>query len=240
MRSPRVLVLEPKLVKEILISNFKNFRDNEFSQMFNSKNDPLFARNPFLSASDVWKERRTEISPAFSSNRTKSLYPAVEIVCERLTSFINENLSQIFEVKELAGKFTTEAVSKCVFGIDANALTKSDNELRTMSQRLFKPSAMTIVKIMLQTAFPSLKLLLNIQFIPDDVNAFFMNLLNQAMAHRTKSNIAQDDYLDYLVTLQKKKGLSNMDLAGHSITFFSDGLETSSLLIAYALYEVRF
>jgi hypothetical protein len=33
--------------------------------------------------------------------------------------------------------------------------------------------------------------------------------------------------------------LSHKDVAGHLTTFFSDGLETTSLLLAHTLYEVK-
>ena len=238
MRSPRILILDPLMAKDILVDNFKNFRENEFSKMIDTKNDPLLSRNPFLSRGDEWKERRNEISPAFSSIRMKALYPLIENVCDRLSKFISENLDEPFEAKELSTKFTTEAVMNCVYGIEANALQKHDSEMRTMSKRLTKPSGLAIFKILLTTMIPPLKVFLKVQFIDDDVNSFFINLLSQALDFRKTSKINQTDYLDYLITLQKKKGLSNTSLAAHSTTFFSDGIETSSLLITYMLFEV--
>lgn len=238
MRTPRVLVLTPELVKEVLIKSFKNFRENEFSKMFDEKYDPLFARNPFLSRGDDWKERRTEISPAFSSNRMKALFPLIESVCKKLTSFIKEEFSQPLELRDLCGKYTMEAVSKCILGIEANSLSKEDSELRKMAKKLSDPSFTTILKIMTCTLIPAMKDIVGVQFVPDDVNKFFLDLIKQAVDYRVKHGTKREDYLDYLITLQKKKGFSSTDLAGHSITFFTDGLETSSIAIAFTLYEV--
>lgn len=239
MRSPRILILDPMTAKDVLVKNFKHFRENEFSKMFEPKNDPLFSRNPFLARADEWKERRTEISPAFSSNHMKALYPLIENVCGRLTTFINECMDEPVDVRDLSTKFTTETVSSCVLGIEANTLQKEAVELSKMSKRLSRPSAMAIIKIVMTSVVPHLKRVLKVQFVDDDVNAFFMNLFGQAFDYRTRNKIVRDDYLDYLITLQKKKGFSHVDLAGHLITFFSDGMETSSLLIAFALFEVK-
>lgn len=239
MRSPRVLVLAPELVKEVLVRNFKSFHDNEFSQMFQAENDPLFSRNPFLSRGDEWKERRNEISPAFSANRVKAIYSLIEHVQERLTKFISENMNQPFEAKELATKFTAEAVTNCVFGIEANCLSNEENELRKMSKQLSNPSGWTIFKILLVSAVPALKNVFKIKFVPDETNNFFMNLIDKAIDYRTKVKTAREDFLDFLIKLQKKKGFSIEDLAGHSTTFFSDGLETSSISIGFILFEVR-
>lgn len=240
MRSPRVFILDPQMAKDILVKNFKHFRENEFSKMIDTTNDPLFARNPFLSRAEDWKEKRNEISPAFSSNRIKALYPLIETVSNRLTSFISENIDEAFEAKDLATKFTVETVANCVFGIEANTLQKEESKMRQMSKRLTKPSGMAIIKMILTTLIPPLKRIIKVQLIADDVNLFFMNLFDQAFDYRTSGKITRDDYLDYLITLQKKKDFSNADLAGHSITFFSDGSESSSLLIAHMLYEVSF
>lgn len=239
MRSPRILILDPLLAKDILVKNFKNFRENEFSKMMDEKSDPLFARNPFLSRADEWKERRNEISPAFSTNRMKALYPLIENVCGRFTQFISDNMDESLEVRNLSLKFTIEAVSNCVFGIEANAFQQTDSQLFQMARRMTKPSVMTIVKILLASVAPHLKKIMTTQFIADDVNDFFMNLFNQAVDYRNSSKSNREDYLDYLISLQKKKGLSVEDLAGHSITFFSDGMDTSSLLITHSLYEVK-
>lgn len=46
IRMPRLMVLEPELVKDVLIRNFKNFHDNEFGGMIDKEADPLLARNP--------------------------------------------------------------------------------------------------------------------------------------------------------------------------------------------------
>lgn len=230
--------MEPDLAKDILIKYFKSFHENEFSALIQPENDPLFARNPFLARGQDWKEKRSEISPAFTGNRTKALYPLAENVCRKLTKYIKENLNQPIETKELCAQFTTEAVASCIFGIDANCLSNDQSELREKAKELFKISTITIIKIMIVTAFPEVKNLLRIQLIGDKTNDYFMNLLAQSIDHRTKNSLGREDYLDYIIALQKKKAFSISDIAGHSITFFSDGLETSSVNISYTLYEV--
>lgn len=69
MRKPQVMLLEPALVKRVLVTNFKNFHDNEFAEMIDKETDPIFANNPFMLAGEEWKERRAEITPAFTAAR---------------------------------------------------------------------------------------------------------------------------------------------------------------------------
>lgn len=55
---------------------------------------------------------------------------------------------------------------------------------------------------------------------------------------RKENNIEREDFLNYLLDLKEKKNLSKMDMAAHTITFFLDGLETSTAAISYALYHL--
>ena len=69
MRKPSLLLLEPELVKDVMIRNFKNFQNNGFGEMIDKEADPLFSRNPFFLEGEEWKAKRAEITPAFTPNR---------------------------------------------------------------------------------------------------------------------------------------------------------------------------
>lgn len=45
MRSPQLLLLAPEIIKDVLITNFKNFHDNEFGDMVNAILTLYFFRN---------------------------------------------------------------------------------------------------------------------------------------------------------------------------------------------------
>lgn len=69
MRTPQILAIEPEFVKEVLVKNFKNFHDNDFAGFVDSEIDPIFSRNPLVLAGEDWKEKRSEITPAFTPAR---------------------------------------------------------------------------------------------------------------------------------------------------------------------------
>lgn len=237
-RSPRVLILDPKLSKDILTGKFSNFHDNEISHMFEMKNDPLFARNPFLSRGMEWKQNRMEISAAFSSNRTRIYYSLVEKICQRLVTFIGQENNRAIEVKDLAEKFTLENVSSSIFQIESNILQKNESELRKMARKLAKMSIINIIKVVIITLIPMMKHFLKIIVVSDEVNEYFFNFLKQSVEHRENFETSRADFLDFLVNLKKKKNMRTSEVAGHAIPLFSDGLESSALLLTHALYEI--
>lgn len=71
MRAPGLMALRPDTVKEILIKKFRNFHDNEFADMGDKDVDKMFSRNPFMLQGDEWKEKRAEITPAFTPARVR-------------------------------------------------------------------------------------------------------------------------------------------------------------------------
>lgn len=240
IRTPRLVVIEPELVKDVLIRNFKNFPDNEFSDMIDKDSDPLLSRNPFFLKGEEWKEKRAEVTPAFTASRLKAIYPLIEDVQVRLINYINQQLTknEPFESRELCAKFTTDVVSNSIFGIDAQSFTKEKPEIREMGRRLMAPAGSFIIKVFLVTALPIFKKFVNMRFIAEDIEKFFIDLMQQALKYREENNIQREDFLDYLIQLRRKKGLKDIEMAAHTISFFTDGFETSSIAIAHVLYEV--
>lgn len=91
---------------------------------------------------------------------------------------------------------------------------------------------------MLMAIFPKIKLFYKMRFVSDELEQFFTNLMREALEIRKISSPDRDDYLEYLSQLKAKKKLTDLDTAAHAITFFADGFETSSVFIAFVLYEL--
>lgn len=72
-RQPRLLVLDPELIKDIMIKYFKNFQGTEFYGKVDQTSDPLFGNHPFFLVGDEWKTKRSEISPAFTNTRVSDV-----------------------------------------------------------------------------------------------------------------------------------------------------------------------
>lgn len=208
--------------------------------MIDPKKDPLFAKNPFFLKDDEWKEKRAEITPAFTNNRLKSLYPLIQDVAGRMQKYVLQESakSDPFDARELAAKFTTDVVSNCIFGVDAESFTKEKPEIREMGRKIFDPSSTVFLKMFLIASFPFMRKFITIQFTKKEVQDFFVNLMQQSLAYRKENNVQREDFLDYVIQLKNKKNISELEMASHTISFFTDGFETSSIAICHVLYEV--
>jgi cytochrome P450 len=172
------------------------------------------------------------------SKQIKALFPLVDEILNRFKTYLKNNQETPLEGREICAKYTTDVVSSCIFNADAESFTKEKPVIREMGKRIFQMTPYLIFMFMLYAFFPFLSKIKKIKFVPKDVEEFFINLIGQAVEQREKDKIQRDDYLAYLLTLRGKKELSDIDIAAHGISFFTDGFDTSSLAICHAIFEL--
>lgn len=68
---PAIVARDPDLVKDIMITKFNSFREND--SHVSKIHDPLISVNPFFNVDDEWKEGRKLITPMFSSSKVSIL-----------------------------------------------------------------------------------------------------------------------------------------------------------------------
>lgn len=143
------------------------------------------------------------------------------------------------DCKELAARFTTDVVSSCIFDTDAKSFT-DDGEavIRKMGKDMLASDWKAVVYFILIFIFPFLRNFWKISLINKESENFFTNLMEEAVKYRQTNKIDRADYLNFLIQLKGKKNLTSLDMAAHGVTFFLDGFETSSIVIAYAFYEL--
>lgn len=107
-----------------------------------------------------------------------------------------------------------------------------------MAHKLFATSYLKLWFITFKAIFPYLFKFYELPFLADDVEKYFFKLTDRAINLRNESIEKPDDYLNFLLKLKKKRNLENVDVAQHSITFFLDAYETSSIILTHALYRL--
>ena len=151
------------------------------------------------------------------------MYPLIEDVTKKLRQYIltenNKNTQEPFDAREICAKYTTDIVSNCAFGIDAESFTKENPEIRAAGKKLMEPSLKAMLLFMLLFIAPPIKKLIKIKVVPQDIEDFFTKLMHDALKYREDEKIDRDDYLGYLISLQQKKQLKPIDMAAHAVRF---------------------
>lgn len=235
---PELFITDPSLVKEVGVKNFSSFYDTSFATMINPEKDGLLARNPFFLSGQEWKEKRAEITPAFSPARVKAMFPLIDEICAKIVEYLGNNQEQSIEARDLCSRFTCDVVSNCIFAADAESFVQKEPKIRKMATSILVGDGSSQIKFLIALAAPSIFKILGLSFVSKEVEKFFTDMTAQTLQTRQKTGIKRQDYFDYLIQMQAKKKVSDLELAANAITFFIDGLDTSSTGIAMTLYEL--
>ncbi|KAI8126815.1 putative cytochrome P450 28d1 [Lucilia cuprina] len=243
-RSPQLLITNAELVRRILATDFKHFHDNEASLFVDKNSDSIFSENPFVLTGEDWKERRAEITPGFTQNRIKNVFPVTKKVCKVLTDYIEKETKlgpkDGIECKELSLRFTCEVVSDCVLGLQANSFTDSSAPIFDNAKKLFEQSFILILYMTLAGLIPSLTKIKKLRFVPKPIEDFFLDLMKNSLSLRKdqrEKGVNEDrvDFMNYMLQLQEKKNLTITEVTSHTMTFLVDGFETTASVLSHCL-----
>jgi cytochrome P450 family 6 len=85
---PSLLILDPELVKIILVKDCQNFMDHILS--FEENIDPLSANSLPILKGKLWRHIRTNLSPVFTSHKMKMMFYLVDTCGKELADCLEE------------------------------------------------------------------------------------------------------------------------------------------------------
>lgn len=83
--------------------------------------DPTSAQLLSLDGQD-WKDRRTKMSPIFTSGKMKMMFEIMDQISDKLAEVLGAALKfeQIHEMKSWSQKFTADNIGNVAFGLNCN------------------------------------------------------------------------------------------------------------------------
>ncbi|CAH1394596.1 unnamed protein product [Nezara viridula] len=237
---PMLLVTNPKLVEEVIVKEFNKFHDTP-TEMKKGIN-PLFALNPFAAkGTEKWKELRSIQASNMTTFRFKEILPIIYCVAENMVNYLTEMKMEPIAAKELSFLFSVESSCLCGFGVQPNAFTDSENSFIEYSENIFKPSPFTMFCHFL---LPWIGNLLKLRILSKDAEESFILFVKTIFEYRSRSNVTKNDFIYYLMKLNQKlkegnkPEYSNVELAGHCLTYYLDSTQTTSNQLAFFLLDL--
>ncbi|XP_061401241.1 probable cytochrome P450 28d1 [Musca vetustissima] len=240
-RKPQLLLIDPQLCKDILVGNFKCFQDNESSKWMDRHKEPISGSNPFVLPSAVWKTKRTEIVQGLTHSKIKNMYPIIDSIGDRLVQYLQKMMqNDVFTIdaKEVSLLYTAEVVADIGWGIKTDnfraKIPKENCIFFHMSKRMIAQTFRAFKYFFLMGIFPGVRHFLYVRFFPVETDRFFLNLTHSALKSRRRAPI-RNDFLQHMLELQSRKGLSETEILAHQLTLHFDGFETSATLLSHCL-----
>ncbi|KDR14000.1 Cytochrome P450 6k1 [Zootermopsis nevadensis] len=259
---PAIVLRDPELIKIILVKDFNIFYDRLVHS--NTKTDPL-SNNLFLLKGPAWKYLRFKMTPLFTPFRVKQMSPLIFTCAEQLREYLenNDKTKKIIEAKEVCGKFATDVITSCAFGIGSNCLLDPNAEFREFGRKIFDFSVYRSFEFMSTFMLPLVVKVMNVKFFSDETTKFLRKAFWDTIKEREEKNIERADFLQMLIQLKNnekneakskadKNGTRNdiadeMDaaidfkgdiLVAQAAIFFTAGFEANAAVIAFILYEL--
>lgn len=94
-REPQILILDPELAHEVLVLNFRSFRNSlPSTYVGHAKWDKYVQRNAFWAAGDEWRRLRSEGQGGVSANRLKQGFAIWEESGKKLLAYMARHAIQ--------------------------------------------------------------------------------------------------------------------------------------------------
>lgn len=86
------------------------------------------------------------------------MFPTLQECSEELKDLLKEpaNRGDVVEMKDLAGRFFTDVISSCAFGIQTNSLKNPDAMFRKMGKKIFEFSTLKSIQENIRRLIPQL------------------------------------------------------------------------------------
>lgn len=205
---PSLVLLDPELIKAVLVSDFKHFADRGHVHEDVTK-DFINCKHLFNLKEDAWKKMRMKMTPIFTSGRIKLMFELMEKCSKRLDSYLDRAVEndELIEVKDLIARFTSDSVSSSLFGLESNSLFEKDSEVRKIGRLILSPDKWNMIKLFMCINYPFIYELFNIELFDEEVKRFCMQLAKETYSFRVENNFYRNDFIDLLIKVKQNKNL---------------------------------
>lgn len=241
-KQPFVVIRDLELIKSIAIKNFDAFHDHLF---FGTENqDPLFGTNLFALRGEKWRDLRILLSPAFTANKMRIMYQLISECAVNFSEYLVNVPSdkRVMEMKDICSRYANDVIASCAFGINVDSMKDRENDFYCFGKKASNFSLIPLIKMLMYQHVPMVMRLLNLKLIDDRTNAFFVNLVADAIRTRDEKNITRPDMIQLLMDSRSKrepgKELTILNMTSQAFIFFLAGFETSSTLMSFATHEI--
>ncbi|XP_023310269.1 cytochrome P450 6a2-like [Anoplophora glabripennis] len=245
MAVPIYMVLDMDLVKNIMTKDFNNFMDRGI--YFNEKADPISA-HLFAITGMKWKNLRAKLTPTFTSGKMKMMFQTMADCGVILEKYIKDEVAgkQVVDIKDILGRFSTDIIGSCAFGLDCNSFEQPNSPFRVYGKNVLETSTLELIKEAFCISFPKAARALSLRVFRKQACDFYTSVVHDTISYREKNSVKRNDFMQLLLEMKAKDDnatengntLTMPEIIAQSFVFFIAGFETSSTTMTFALFEL--
>ncbi|KAG7170940.1 cytochrome P450 6j1-like [Homarus americanus] len=236
---PGLFVGNPELIKSILVRDFDHFADRRTFDL--SKVNPIANDMLTNARGSHWRKIRGVVSPAFTTTKTRRLYPLLRQRATHLLQLAGLTATRgPVEARKLSGRYTMDTIASCAFGIECEALSQDTASFPTTAAKIFQLSPTRAFKMLVLMLAPRVAELvhhLGLEFTSPEF-LFFRDVVTHTLHTRQETGVHRGDFLDLLLETRAhgNSGLSDETIAAQCILFLLAGYDNTANTLAMALH----
>lgn len=204
LNKPYLVINDPELLKTLFVKDFNYFNDHIVSA--NERDDPIGSKILYMLKNPAWKIVRHKVAPALSTGKIRDMFSLMVEVGSDLKSFLEENCGKRLETHDLCGRYATDIISSCAFGIEAHSFTNNNAQFNKMAARIFNWDDLRVtLSLMCNFLMPSLLKTFKLGFIEPVAAKFFRKSFWKAMLEREETEYTRNDFMDLLIKIKNEK-----------------------------------
>ncbi|NWR75620.1 CP3AT protein, partial [Centropus unirufus] len=244
-RQPVLVVLDPILIKNILVKECYNVFTNRRNFGLNG----ILESSLIIAEDEKWKRIRTVLSPTFTSGKLKEMFPIINHYGKKLVENIEKKVAneEFVTMKDIFGAYSMDVVTSTSFSVNIDSMSNPSDPFVTNIKKFLKFSFLNPVFVFL-VLFPFVVPVLekmNVTLLPSNVMDFFNDAFTKMKKEREKgSSKDRVDFLQLMVDSQSStetdsyKSLSNEEILAQALIFVFAGYETTSSTLSYLSYNL--
>lgn len=255
---PILILRDTEIIRTVIVKDFQYFHDR--GVYCDERIDPL-SGHLFALGGQKWKNLRMRLTPTFTSGKLKAMFGTLVDCGLPLQNYIanvaKDNINKPFDVRELAGNYTTNAIASVGFGVDINCIDEPNTDFRIYGKKIFRRTIGGGLVTFLQFVYPAVLKYFRVRVVDREVEKFMVAMVAETLNYREKSGVVRKDFFQLLVQLrntgsvqlddqwetkttidENRKSLTLEEVTAQAYIFFLAGFETSSTTLSFCLFEI--
>uniref|UniRef100_A0A2L2Y8V1 Cytochrome P450 3A11 n=1 Tax=Parasteatoda tepidariorum TaxID=114398 RepID=A0A2L2Y8V1_PARTP len=204
---PVLVVGDPKLIRDIFITDFQIFPNRRVFQ-----GCPILSRSLLISEGDYWRRIRSIVSPTFTTKKLKRILGIFEDCSKTLVQNfkISAQKEKPLSVKRIFNAFVLDVTASSAFSTKIDSLNDSKSEFVQQVNKNFGIIHKSKLCLMLLfTSWHHLKNIFKSSAVNGSALQFFSDFIKEVISERKRTKQTRDDFLQLLLDIEKKSTIDN-------------------------------
>lgn len=234
---PKLLLFKPTLIGHVLTSDSSYFEDRHIYQKQNGMADK--SPNLLVPEGQRAKELRAKITPSptlMTTAKLKAMFDSKMLqVGSELEKCIDERARKggPIDIKDLCSRFSSDMISRCVFGMENKSLQDPNNEFWKKSLKLVEPTIKKWIRSLFTSSFVDLSRILGVQMVDE-----YLTGIIKEKALQQKGNDMLRLLLDEIEKQNHIRQLPFEAVCAETLLSVTSALGSTATTMRWCIYEL--